>query len=184
MTAPALPHRFSASLVLPANCFKYEIDSSRKAALKVVRAESRGNSIANNLVAGDVGQRPFQPVARLDSHPVIVHENEKDSAVVSPLLPDLPYLESALGKVFDRTLRRHCPPDSDYNLIGGFALKLRQLFVETLSRPGRNDTGVIVEITVGFRRNCFGGVRDDRAGENHENSKIQSCSLFRRPEQN
>jgi len=81
-------------------------------------------------------------------------------------------------------LRRHCPPDSDYNLIGGFPFKLRQLFVKTLSRSRRNDTGVIVEITARFRRNCFGGVRDDRAGEKRKNSKAQSCSLFRHPEQN
>src|SRR5438132_362396 len=115
--AGTFPLRLSAPLVLPANRFKYEIDSSSEAAFKIVRAEPRGNSIAKNLVAGDVGQRPFQPVARLDSHPVIGHENQKDDAIVSSLLPDLPCLESALGKVFDRTLRRHCPPDGDYNLI-------------------------------------------------------------------
>src|SRR5947207_15893241 len=104
MSAPAFPHRLSAPLVLPANRFKYEIDSSSEAAFKIIRAESRGNSIANNLVAGDVGQRPFQPVARLDSHTMIVHESEKDDAIVSSPLPDLPFLRSAMGKVIDRTL--------------------------------------------------------------------------------
>ena len=115
---------------------------------------------------------------------MIVHENEKDDAIVSSLLPDLLCLESALGKVFDRTLRRHFPPDSDYNLIGGFALKLRQLFVETLGRPRQNDAGVIVEITIRFRRNCFGGVRDDSAGEKPEDSEAESSSHCRHPEQN
>src|SRR5207249_11408464 len=69
--------------------------------------------------------------------------------------------------------------DLDYNLIGGFALKLRQLFVETLGRPRQNDAGVIVEITIRFRRNCFGGVRDDSAGEKREDSEAESSSHCR-----
>ena len=73
---------------------------------------------------------------------------------------------------------------NDKDLIGGLALKLCQLFVKALGRPGRNDTSVIVEITVRFRRNCFGGLRDESAGEKRENSKAESCSRFRHPEQN
>src|SRR5262249_24502867 len=142
LAASGLANGFSSSLVLAANCFEDEIDPSSKAAFKVSCAEGRRNSIANNLVAGDVGKGPFQPVARLDPHAVIVDKNKENSAIVPPLLPHLPGLKSALGKVFNRTLRRHGPPDGDDDLIGGLAFKLRELFIETLRCSGRNHASV------------------------------------------
>ena len=89
---------------------------------------------------------------------MIVDKDKENSAVVPPLLPDLPSLKSALGEVFNRTLRRHRQPDGDDNLIGGLAFKLRELFIETLRCSGRDHASIIVEIMIGLWRDRFRGL--------------------------
>src|SRR5690242_13190494 len=146
---------FSGPLVLTANSLEDEVDAGTDPAFEIIGPESRGHSVANDFVTGNVGKRPFQAVPRLDTHAMVVDEDEEDDTVVSPLLSELPRLKRPLGEILDRTLRWHFPPDCNHDLIGGLAFELRQLFIETLGRARRNHAGVIIEVTIGPRRNGF-----------------------------
>ena len=155
LTRSLLADCFSGPLVLTTYSLKDEFDARTDPAFEIIGSESRRHSVANDFVAGDIGECPFQAVPRLDPHAMVVDEDEEDDTVVPSLLSDLPRLKRPLGEIFDRTLRWHFPPDRNHDLIGGLAFKLRQLFIETLCRAGRNNAGVIIEVAIGSGRNGF-----------------------------
>ena len=158
MTRSGLTDCFSGPFVLTANSLKDQVDPGTDPAFEIIGPESWGHGVANDFVAGNVRERPFQAVAWLDAHATFVDEDEEDDTVVSSLLSELPRLKRPLGEIFDRTLRWDFPPDRNHDLIGGLAFKFRQLFIEPWCRVGRNHAGVIIEVTIGPWRNGFRSV--------------------------
>ena len=87
------------------------------------------------MVLGDVEcrnvrQRTFEAVADLNKHLAILNEDEQHGAVAFIFLADAPRLGNTLCVIVDRRIALHLRKYRDHDLIGRFALELRELLVE------------------------------------------------------
>ena len=123
-----------------------------------------------------VRQRAFQTVADLDEHLPVLNEYKKNYTVAPLLLADAPRLCDALCVIGDIRIALHFRKNRDHHLVGSLSLELSKLFVEPRCGFFRNNVGVVVEITVGLRRDDFCGqrVRDENNGNSDNNGMQRS----------
>ena len=77
-------------------------DPSLQPACVIALLEVRRDHVVRDVEADRVRQRAFEPVAGLDKHLVVFHEDEQDRAVVASFLADAPGLRDALRVIGDR----------------------------------------------------------------------------------
>src|ERR1700753_2873931 len=77
------------------------IDARPDAAGEINALEFRHDELVDDALAGDIGQRAFEPIADLDAKLVVVLGDQQDRAVIDPLAPDLPGIRAADRILFD-----------------------------------------------------------------------------------
>ena len=91
------------------------VDPGGDAAVEIPLPEPRHDDLADDALAGGVGERPFQAVPHLDpQRPVVLRHDEK-RPVIHVLPPRFPLLRNAQRVLFDR-LRRGGGNDENRNL--------------------------------------------------------------------
>src|SRR6266480_3217892 len=128
--------------------------------------------VFSNVERRGVWQRAFQTVTDLNKHLSILHEHEENDTVALLFLTDAPRLRHAPCVVGDIGITLHFRKNRYDNLIGGFALKLRELLVKPERRLLRNDSSIIVKIARRFWRNNFGAVRGDNKKNERKGDKV------------
>src|SRR4029453_7932997 len=98
----------------------------------IAAAKMRLDFVFGDVESGYVRQRAFQAVTDLDKHFSILNEHKKNDAIPALLLTNTPCLGDTLGIVRDVRVALHLRKDRDHDLIGSFALELRQLFIEAM----------------------------------------------------
>src|SRR5437763_3088930 len=123
-----------------------------------------------------VRQRAFQAVADLNNHLAVLDEHKKNHPITPLLLADAPRLCHTPCVIGDIRVALHFRKNRDHDLVGSITLELSKLFVEPRCGFFRNNVGVVVEITVGLRRDDFCGqrVRDENNGNSDNNGMQRS----------
>ena len=100
-----------------------------KSTVIIARLETRRNLLVNNPFAKGIGQHPFQSVADLQKHFVILNENEERRPVIFRFLTHRPRPKKPDRIIFDGGIGLHPGENRHHNLIRTLALKLFERLV-------------------------------------------------------
>ena len=157
------------------------IEAGRDTVTDLSLAEARSDVLAENLARQGVGQLGLEAVPDLEAHLPVIHEDEKDDAVVEALLADAPGLGEADRVVFE-VLAVEGAEDGHHDLVAALALPGSELLFEPLALSGREHAREVVDAVIGRRRDGQRRRRGaDEDGEEEKNEPPDHSGAYGRP---
>src|SRR5205814_8261110 len=123
-------NRFSRSFVLAPDGFADQVDTGGEAAFIIPIAEMGLDMVLGDVECRNVRQRTFEAVADLNKHLAVLNKDKQHDAVSFIFLADAPGLSDTLCVIIDRRIALHFRKYRNHDLVGRFALELRELLVE------------------------------------------------------
>ena len=129
------------------------LQSCHQGSIVVALAEGLNHLFVDDVLAEDVGQGPFEPIARQDGHIAIVvliglGLDKDNHAILQVLLTHAPRGAYAGAKVHNLTIVEVGGDDHQY-LVGGAVVKGHQAVFQGLALFGREHVAIVVHQPVG-----------------------------------
>lgn len=167
----ALRVRAAGSFVFAPRCGQDRIHAASDAGIEIPGAELRPDLVIDDIIGRDVGDRSLQTIADLDPHLPILRKDEEDSPIILPLLAYAPRRRRALGEILELVVAGHGRVDGDDDLIRRLALVVGEFRIERAYGGWRKQSGLIVNVLRGLRRERVRRSSGQRADDEHQQTE-------------